>query len=239
MLNDKQKKEIKQYIKNHFKIETTRISFSKSRSNCRADVYYASYKSQFKKDSATILIKIPKTDDSLNSNIELHTNYYLSNLENDMTHIFHNTLYLDLVHALKIIDNDHMNFELRISSVVDLMPNFNPELAYSIIYKDVKTQKIRDLSIDITESTNKFLFRAVNENAIIYAQKNYTIRNEFNDKTEASKFVLLKIIDYLHYADKCSFPFDGTLSDFESCSSFSDMVILYEKYFCVYSMVVV
>lgn len=239
MLNNKQKKEIKQYIKNHFKIEITRISFSKSYSKHSADVYYASYKSQFKKDSAAILIKVPKTDEPLNSNIELHTNYYFSNLENDMIHLFHNTLYLDLVNALKIIVNDHMSFELRISSVVDLMPNFNPELTYSILYKDVKTQKIRDLSIDITESTNKFLFRAVNENAIIYAQQNYTIRNEFNNKTEASKFALLKIIDYLHYADKCSFPFDGTLSDFESCASFSDMASLYEKYFCVYSMMVV
>jgi hypothetical protein len=248
MLTVQQKNSIKKYIKDNFKVDVTRIIINDYYTERDPDnyIYYAYYKSKNNgKNSSSLAVKVARNTDEKGLKMGFVCSSYMSNINTDMADILKNKIYKTFKKVSHMSQNCEIEVEVRLNGILsknvyleDLSEPFNPDILYMVLYRHVPTQKMQDVSIDITETDNKVIYHTVNENSFVLEDNKDRIHSEFKDKNEALKFGLLKIMKYLINNDKTMVEFkDSLIEDFETCNTVDELVNLYDKQTTISKMI--
>lgn len=248
MLTVQQKNSIKKYIKDNFKVDVTRIIINDYYTERDPDnyIYYAYYKSKNNgKNSSSLAVKVARNKDEKGLKMGFVCSSYMSNINTDMADILKNKIYKTFKKVSHMSQNCEIEVEVRLNGILsknvyleDLSEPFNPDILYMVLYRHVPTQKMQDVSIDITETDNKVIYHTVNENSFVLEDNKDRIHSEFKDKNEALKFGLLEIMKYLINNDKTMVEFkDSLIEDFETCNTVDELVSLYDKQTTISKMI--
>lgn len=248
MLTVQQKNSIKKYIKDNFKVDVTKIIINDYFTARDPDnyIYYAYYKSRNNgKNSSSLTVKVARKPNEKGLKMGFVCSSYMSNVNTDMADILKNKIYKTFKKVAHMSQNCEIEVEIRLNGILskniyleDLSEPFNPDILYMVLYRHVPTQKMQDVSIDITETDNKAIYHTVNENSFVLENNNDRIHSEYTDKNEALKFGILEIMKYLINNDKTMVEFkDSMIEDFETCNTADELVSLYDKQTTISKMI--
>lgn len=249
MLTKEQKVGIKQYIKDNFKVDVTRIALNKyiTERDADNDIYEAYYKSSNKKTASSIIVKVSREKLQKGNKLEFVASSCLSNIKIDMAVLLKDKIYTTFKKIAHMSQDNEIEVEVRLNSIVskniyleDLPKVFNPDVLYLVMYKHVPTQKMEDIHIDITENNNKVIYHMLNENSIVLQNNKDRIHSQFENKNEGLKFGVSAIMKHLIENDNSISEFkDILVEDFNYCDTVEQLLDLYDKQNTVYKMVTI
>jgi hypothetical protein len=238
---------LKDYVKKNLFIEPYRAK-GETFPKINNSIYSIYFKSN--KNNSYLTIEDNKNPDK---SLDLMISRYSADIQIDFEKIYNRGLYnkykswqyliknkeLDLVEYLDMIKVFNISLENE--------KDFNPEVTYRINYRDTVNNSedgreykktIRDEYIYISESNDKVIFRAVNENYYDIFDEDTQIRKVFDNKDEAEKFLFISLLEFMHFNNADADVTEScTIDEFKKCKTIDDMLHLYKQFIQIREMI--